>query len=753
MKMLKLNLSTAALFAALLACGPAPARGVDIAQADRTGKLISIAAAHFGVLLQLGSDGRLYQVDSGRRLSPSSLYGQLSTDEVDDLLARPEAMVFTNGGKLDRETEYHPPFGDGFISEPAVQATHADGNNSTDLIFVTNQSTRLDSNITLTHIELKDRYYPFFVTLCVKAYHDQDVLEQWTEFRHDEDGTVTLFRFASSSSVIQSNQYWLTQLHGDWANEGNMEEDKLGMGMTILDSKIGVRAGRFRTPSFLLSIRNPAQEESGEVYGGTLEWSGSFQFAFDVNWQGQLRVLCGINPFASQYPLARGQVFKTPAMLWTWSEAGKGRVSRNFHRWARLYGVRDAGQPRPIVLNNWEATGFNFTESRIVSLFDGARELGADLFLLDDGWFANKYPRNNDGAGLGDWQVNTNKLPRGLSFLAGEAKQRGIRFGIWLEPEMVNPRSELYERHPEWAMAEPHRQPEVSRNQLDLDLTRPEAREFAWKVIENTLGSNPGISYVKWDANRYVTQPGSTYLKPDEQSRLLIDYNFALYDIMARMASNYPSVTAMLCSGGAGRADYGALKYFHTFWPSDNTDPLHRVFIQWGFSQFFPACALSDHVTKMGSRPFKFTLDVALSGTLGLDMDVAKMTAAERKATTAAINLYKQSLRDIVCQGDLYRLDSPYEGPRSAISYVTPDRARAALFVYQIQDAADQPVKLRGLDPAAKYLLREVNLPDGAVSRLPADGKTFGGAVLMSDGLAPNCQKQFESAVVELTRQ
>ena len=728
MRMFKSYFPVPALTAALLLFWPALAPAVDIAQADRTPTTVSIGTANFGVTLQVGSDGRLYQVAAGRPLT---------------------APVSTRG-KLDRETEYHPAFGDGFISEPAVQATHADGNNSTDLVYVTNQSTSLDANITLTRIELKDRYYPFYVTLCFKAYHDQDVLEQWTEFHHDEDGKVTLFRFASSSLVIQSNQYWVTQLHGDWANEANMEENKLGYGLTVLDSKVGVRAARYRTASFLLSVHGPAQEDSGEVFGGSLEWSGSFQFAFEVDWQGQLRALCGINPFASEYPLARGEVFKTPAMLWTWSDAGMGQVSRNFHRWARHYGVRDADRPRPVVLNNWEATGFNFNETRIVSLFDGAKELGADLFLLDDGWFANKYPRDNDHAGLGDWDVNTNKLPHGLSFLADEAKKRGIRFGIWLEPEMVNPKSELYEQHPEWAIAEPHRAPETSRSQLDLDLTRPEVHEFAWKVIDRTLGGNPGISYLKWDANRYVTQPGSTYLKPSEQSRLLIDYNFALYDIMARMASNYPNVTAMLCSGGAGRTDYGALKYFHTFWPSDNTDPLHRVFIQWGFSQFFPACALSDHVTTMGHRPIKFTLDVAMSGTLGLDLDVGKMPAADRAAVSSGIKLYQQTLRDLVYQGDLYRLSSPYLGPRSAISYVVPDHSRAVLFVYQIKDADDELVKLRGLDPAAKYLVREVNLPDGAVSRLSQNGKSVDGATLMSTGILPLCQKQFDSVVIVL---
>lgn len=719
---------TAAFLAGLL---PVLVRGVDIPQADRTAKTISVATAHFGVNLQVGSDGRLYQIGEGQPLT---------------------APIPTRG-KLDRETEFHPPFGDGFISEPAVQATHVDGNNSTDLIYVSDETVSVDSNISLTKIALKDRYYPFFVTLCIKAYHDEDVLEQWSEISHQEDGKVSLYRFASSSSVLHSNEYFVTQLHGDWAAEAQMAEEKLGMGLKVLDSKIGVRSGRYRTPSFLLSLHGPAQEESGEVFAGSLEWSGSFQFAFDVDWQGQLRVLCGMNPFASQYPLARGETLKTPAMLWTWSSSGTGQLSRNLHRWAIKYTVREGGKPRPILLNNWEATGFNFDEQRIVSLFDGAKELGADLFLLDDGWFANKYPRDNDKAGLGDWEVNAKKLPHGLSFLADEAKKRGIRFGIWLEPEMVNPKSALYEQHPDWAIAEPHRDIETSRNQMDLDLTRPEVHEFAWKVIDNTLKPNPGISYVKWDANRYVTQPGSTYLKPEEQSRLLIDYNFALYDIMARMASNYPAVNAMLCSGGAGRTDYGALRYFHTFWPSDNTDPMHRVFIQWGFSQFFPACTMSAHVTKMGNRPFKFTLDVALSAALGLDMDVAKMTPAERAATAAAIKLYKDSLREVVFNGDLYRLKNPYEQPRSAISYVMPDKARAALFVYQIKDAPAETVKLRGLDPQGRYRLHEVNLPAGASPKLAQDGQTIDGATLMRDGITPPCQKLYDSTIVELTRQ
>ena len=253
----------------------------------------------------------------------------------------------------------------------------------------------------------------------------------------------------------------------------------------MLDSKLGVRAHQMRNPSFLLALDQAADEERGEVYGGTLAWAGSFQLAFDLDWNNRLRALCGVNPFGAQYRLARGKTLRTPAMLWTYSAEGKGGVTRNFHRWGRRYGIREGDRPRPVLLNNWEATHMDFDEGKIVSLFDGARELGVELFLLDDGWFGNKHPRDNDRAGLGDWQVNARKLPRGLGHLAAEAGARGLGFGIWIEPEMVNPLSELFERHPDWVIRQPHRELLFGRNQLVLDLTRPEVKQHVLKVIDD----------------------------------------------------------------------------------------------------------------------------------------------------------------------------------------------------------------------------------------------------------------------------
>ena len=680
-------------------------------------------------MLRVGSDGHLYEIHYG---------------------APREEIPATN--ELAFETQIYPQYGDGYILEPALQAVHADGNTSTDLIYVRHDTTAISPDISLTRIELKDSAYPFYVTLCFRAYANEDVIETWTEIRNGEDGDVTLSRFASSAPLFKAQEYWLTQFCGDYQTEATLEEEKLGPGIKILDSKIGVRATRFGIPSFILSLNSPADEESGETIGGSLEWSGSYQLAFDVDFKNRLRALCGINPFAEEYKLKSGETFMTPAMLWTWSDSGKGQVSRNFHNWARRYGVRDGDKPRPVLLNNWEATGFDFNEKTIVSLFDGAQEIGADTFLLDDGWFGNAHPRNNDNAGLGDWQVNTNKLPHGLAYLASEANRRGIGFGIWMEPEMVNPNSDLFQQHPDWAMRQPHRSLELSRNQLDLDLSNPGVQQFVWGVVSNTL-STPGTSFTKWDANRFVTQPGSMYLPPDEQSALLIRYNWALYNVMSNMAVTFPNTMAMACSGGGGRVDYGSLKYFDSFWPSDNTDPVSRIKIQWGFSHFFPAETVAAHITKMGGRPLKFSTDVAMSGALGVDMDLRKLSPEEIQQLAASIMLYKNEIRDVVEQGDLYRLESPYNNPRTALDYVSSDRSHAVLFVYQLEDASLAALQMRGLDPGKQYLVREVNLPAGQKSQLIYDGQTVKGAALVHNGFFPPCHKEYDSAVIEFVSQ
>ena len=646
----------------------------------------------------------------------------------------------------------YPAYGDGFVLEPALRATHADGNTSTDLRF-TGAQTHQDADVAETRVELRDPAYPFAVTLCFRAYQAEDVIEQWAEIRHDEPGEVTLHDYASSSLCLPGTRTFLTSFHGDWADEMNPTVEPLTPGIKVLDSKLGVRADQFTAPSFLLSVDTPAQEESGAVIAGSLQWSGSFRLAFEHDTKdGRTRALGGVNPFAAEYHLPAGQVLATPRMTWSYSAGGTGPLARQLHRWARRYALRDGGRVRDVMLNNWEATEFKFDEARLLGLFDGAKEVGADLFLLDDGWFGNRRPRNRDDAGLGDWQVNHQKLPHGLSFLADEARQRGLRFGIWLEPEMVNPASDLFETHPDWAIQQPRRRPDLSRNQLVLDLTRPEVREFSFHVLDDTLTQNPGISYVKWDCNRYLTQPGSPFLSAGRQSHLSVDYGRALYDIMERVEAKHPGVEMMLCSGGGGRVDYGALRHFHEFWPSDNTDPVRRVAMQWNYLQFFPAMTVSAHVTRWGKRPLKLALDVAMSGRLGLDLDLGKSTPEERRFLAAAVALYKKELRDTVQLGDLYRLEAPGTGERVSLNYAAPDGRRGVLFIYQTQaaggDEGKRRVRVRGLDPARRYRVREVNLPEGVASALPEDGRILDGKTLLETGVTNPCAQPQDSAVV-----
>ena len=679
----------------------------------------SITTKNFAVRFQVGSDGRLYQQPLGAE---------------------------NPGTKLRRDDEAYPQAGDGYVWEPALQAIHADGNTSTALVYGNRTQTSESPDLTLTQIHLHDPAYPFEVTLCFRAHQARDVVEEWTEISHEEPGVVTLKRMASSSLVLTTSVY-LTHFFGDWAREmSDPITEPITPGTKVLDSKLGVRADQFQNPSFILSLNGGATETNGQVLAGSLAWSGSFQAAFDDNNEN-IRALCGINPFATAYYLKPGQTFTTPRMIWTWSGHGLGDMSRKLHAWARDFGLRDGHKTRAVLLNNWEATGFDFNFDRIAGLYGPAKEIGTELFLLDDGWFGNQYPRVNDSAGLGDWQPNRQRLPDGLAPLAAAAVRTGLRFGIWMEPEMVNPNSELFHQHPDWVIRQPKRELELQRNQLVLDLTRPAVLQFEWNAIQNIL-SVSNITYAKWDCNRYLTQPGSSYLTADDQPELWIDYVQALYALMDKTAKNFPDTELMLCSGGGGRADYGALRYFHEFWPSDNTDPVFRVPAQWDYSYFFPPMATASHVTHWGNRPMHFACSVAMSARFGMDLDLTKLPAPDKATCAGAIKAY-QRIREVTALGDLYRLEDPHNNYRGALNFVAPDQARAVVFVFQLKDGHNVAVHPQGLDPARHYAVHELNPMPGRAA-LPQEGQTLAGNELMRDGILPSCSKALEASVIEL---
>ncbi len=528
-------------------------------------------------------------------------------------------------------------------------------------------------------------------------------------------------------------------------------------GSKIIDSKLGVRATNSDNLSFMLALNKPADEETGEVVAGTLAWTGNFRLLFENilnnnEMDNRLQLIAGINPFASDYTLKGGMSFTTPSFIMTYSNTGKGQASRNLHHWALNYGVYHGKVTRQTLLNNWETTFFDFNEPKLTALLDDTKKLGVDVFLLDDGWFANKYPRNNDKAGLGDWEVNKSKLPNGIGYLVKEANQKGVKFGIWVEPEMVNPKSELYEKHPEWILKLPNRPENLQRNQLVLDLANPLVQDHAFNVVDNILSKNPEVAYIKWDCNRTLTNAYSPYLK-NNQSQLYVDYGLGLYKVLQKVRAKYPDIEMMWCSGGGGRAEYGGLKYFQEFWPSDNTDPLDRIFIQWGYSYFFPSAVQCCHITSMGKQSIKFRTDVAMMGKMGYDIQINHLTPEELKFSQQAVLNYKR-LQPTINLGDLYRLQDPYGKEKAALEYVNEDQSHAVLFtfaLYPVHGDVFPPIRLKGLDPTKKYLVKEINLMDYNRPQSRQSGMTFSGDYLMKIGLNPFLNKSLTSSVIEIS--
>lgn len=586
-----------------------------------------------------------------------------------------------------------------------------------------------------------------------KIWANENVIEQWTEIKHKEKKAVLLQKYASANLYFSNNDFYLSSFHGDWAKEMQPEEAKLVSGIKSIDSKLGTRAMLWHSPNFMVSFGKPASENEGMVLLGQLAWTGNFKLDFEIDRHQNLRLIAGINPYASEYSLPPNVIFKTPSLIYTVSNQGTGEASRNLHNWARKYSVLDGQGERLTLLNNWESTYFDFDENKLKDLFKDAKDLGVDLFLLDDGWFGNKYPRNGDNAGLGDWQENKKKLPNGLGYLVKEANKEGIKFGIWIEPEMVNPKSELYEKHLDWVIRQPERPEIYSRNQLVLDLSNPEVQDFVFGIVDNLFVKNPELAFIKWDCNAVIYNAYSAYLnkKGLTQSNLYVDYIKGLYKVLERVRAKYPKVPMMLCSGGGGRADYEMLKYFTEFWPSDNTEPLERIFMQWNYSYFYPSITVDNHVTNWGKQPLKFKIDVASMGKLGFDIEASKLNEKDKLFCKQAIENYN-SFKDVVWHGDMFRLINPYQSDIAALMYVKPDKSRAIVFNYLTTNRFNivvHPILLKGLDSNKKYLIKELNLYPGTASSI-IDETALSGDFLMKVGFKPNVNAQRTSVLLEL---
>lgn len=705
---------------------------------------IPVSTENSVMLLQTDRDNRLRTIYFGMPLQNAAEYEMVSD----------EYRYFDSNAGIYNST--YTPAGTWNISEPAIQVVHEDGNRSLDLKYVSHQLEQLDDNISLTTVVLADDVYPFRVTLFYKSWSHENVIEQWTEFEHEESGPVLLKKFASANLYFNQKEFYLTTFHNSWAKEMQPAEARLTRGIRSVDSKLGTRAMLLQAPHFILSFDQPAEENQGSVILGQLAWSGNFRLDFEVDSYENLRFIGGINPYASEYLLQKNQTFKTPSFIYAISHQGTGEASRGMHSWARKYQVLDGEGERLTLLNNWEATYFNFDEDKLTALFKDAKELGVDLFLLDDGWFGNKYPRNSDRSGLGDWQENVKKLPQGIGYLVSEAEKEGVKFGIWIEPEMVNPKSELYENHLDWVIRQPERPEKYFRNQLVLDLSNPEVQDFVFGVVDGLFRENPELAFIKWDCNAPIFNAYSEYLNRNEipQSHLYIDYVRGLYSVLERVRTKYPKVPMMLCSGGGGRGDYEILKYFTEFWPSDDTEPLERVFMQWDYSYFFPSIVTDCHVTNWGDQPLKFKVDVASMGKLGFDIVASELSADELEFCKLAVQNY-HSFKDVVWHGDLYRLVNPHQNDFSSLMFVERDKSRAIIFNYLVNSrymltASEEPIRFDGLDPLKRYRISEINIFPGTRSRFKGD-KTYSGDFLMKVGINPLITLRRTSVLLEVS--
>jgi alpha-galactosidase len=654
-----------------------------------------------------------------------------------------------------------------------LRVTHADQMISTELMYVSHRKHNIDVNRSETIIDLRDTLQNLVIELHYLAYKAEDIIECWTVIKNNEAGDIILHDYASFELALsnQTADYHLTTFYGLWEREASIQEEKLNFGKKTLENNYGTWSSFGFNPAFLLSTEGKSHEDFGEVISGAYAWTGSWKIDFNHNFnklahdrvQRQLLTLSATNQaIAADYHLKESESLTTPRFILNYSDQGTGKISRNFHRWSRQYNLRDGNTPRPILLNSWEGAYFDFDEKVLGNMMDGLVDMGGEMFVLDDGWFGeNEFARNNIFSGLGDWKVNRKKLPHGLEDLIKQAEQRNLAFGIWFEPEMTNPESQLFIEHPEWVINQPERENILYRQQLVLDLSNPQVQTHVYESVANLLNQHPGISYIKWDCNRSLTNLGSQYLSKDNQSHLWYDYVQGLYSVYQKISNNFPQVILQVCASGGGRIDFGALKYHHEFWASDNTDALQRVFIQWGLSYIYPAIACANHVSicpnhQTGrSLPLKFQFDVAMSGRLGLELKPSELPEKDCQFVREAVTAYK-SIRVAVATGDLYRLMSPYESDFSILSYFCDEENKLVLFAYKLTHLLGQlmpVVKLKGLNVASNYFIHEINLNQDQETHCQQNGMVLSGKDLMKRGIRLNLADEYDSAVFTFIEQ
>lgn len=643
----------------------------------------------------------------------------------------------------DGRMDAYPAYGLNTPAEAALAMRHSDGNLSTALV-ATGCDVKNEGNASVTTVHLKDPVYNIKVDLKYRAYNDVDMIEAWTEILNGEKGTVTLTTFASAMLPIRRGDVWMSHLSGTWAAEGQLSHEKLQPGEFVIRNNDGTRNSHTDHAEVMFSLDGKGQENVGNVIGAALVYSGNYKLKTVTDDTEYHYFFAGINEQNSEYHLKKGETFKTPALALTYSTQGLSGASRNFHKWGRKYILAHGDKERDILLNSWEGVYFDINQKGMDQMMADIHSMGGELFVMDDGWFGTKYPRVTDNCALGDWVVDTKKLPNGIEGLLSDARKNQVKFGIWIEPEMTNTTSMLYEKHPDWVIKAPKRDAVLGRGgtQLVLDLSNPKVQDFVFGVVDNLLTKYPDIAYIKWDANMAIMNHGSQYLSAADQSHLYIAYHQGFAKVIDRIRAKYKDVVIQCCASGGGRANWGMLRGFDEFWVSDNTDAMQRIYMQYGTSYFFPAIAMASHIsavpnhTVFRTTSLKYRIDVAMSGRLGMEIQPKNMTDEEKALCRKAISEYK-AIRPVVQFGDLYRLVSPYDNQGlSSIMYVSEAKDKAVFYWWKLANFYNvhlPRVKMAGLDENKMYKVKELDVIDN--KPLDCEGKSYSGKYLMEHGL------------------
>ena len=571
------------------------------------------------------------------------------------------------------------------------------------------------------------------VTLVYTAFNDIDVITRSVRVENKSLDEIKLTRVYSTCLDIDDDDYDMINLHGSWARERHVERRKVGYGKQGAASIRGESS--HQDHPFLALLQKNANEDQGEVYGFSFVYSGNFIAQAEKNQFDTVRVVMGINDTDFEWHLGSGEVFTAPEVVMVYSEQGIGRMTRTFHDLYRKHLIRGEykDKKRPILINNWEATYFDFDTEKLLDIARRASKLGIEMLVMDDGWFGD---RSSDNSALGDWQVNEEKLKGGLKYLVDEVNKLGMKFGIWFEPEMISPDSNLYRSHPDWAIQVPGREGTLCRNQYVLDLTRKEIRDYVFDAVSKILNS-ANIEYVKWDMNRPLTDIGSSYLDSKHQGELYHRYVLGVYELQERLIEAFPHLLLENCSGGGARFDPGMLYYSPQIWCSDDTDAIERLLIQEGTAMIYPLSTIGAHISVCPNHavgrvtPFETRGYVALTGTFGYELDVTKIPKEEQQMIPEQIAMYHK-YNDLIREGDYYRIANySVNHLYDCIEVVSKDKKEALVIFIQVLAVANHKskrIRLKGLNDCFMY-------------KIEGDDKEYGGDVLMHAGI--NIKREF----------